>query len=55
MFAVLKPKRRSALASSMKALERIAAYTLPMELDRRILELAINRLSDEFPEMRSAL
>ena len=84
---VLEPNRRSALASSMKAHERIAAYTLPMELDRRILDLAerkellttaerdeylawveftqqrslekwqaiaaINRLADEFPEMRS--
>ena len=84
---VLEPTRRSALASSMMAHERIAAYTLPMELDCRILDLAerkellttaerdeslawveftqqrslekwqataaINRLADEFPEMRS--
>jgi hypothetical protein len=40
-----EPARRDALESSTSALRRLAGYTLPPELDRRILELGERRES----------
>lgn len=37
--AIAEPARRDALESSTSALRRLAGYTLPVELDRRILDL----------------
>jgi hypothetical protein len=37
--APTEPARRAALASSVAALRHLAAYTLPSELDRRVLDL----------------
>ncbi len=37
--APVEPAWRDALASSVAALRKVAGYTLPPELDRRILEL----------------
>ena len=37
--APVEPAWRAALASSVAALRRVAGYTLPPELDRRVLEL----------------
>ncbi len=37
--AIAEPARRAALASSRAAHRRVAAYALPPELDRRILDL----------------
>ena len=37
--AIAEPCRRAALDSSASALRRLAAYELPPELDRRVLDL----------------
>jgi hypothetical protein len=37
--ASAEPARQAALTSSAAALRRMAAYTLPPELDRRVLDL----------------
>lgn len=37
--APVEPAWQAALASSVAALRRVAGYTLPPELDRRVLEL----------------
>ena len=39
MTVTAEPVRRAALESSAAALRRVAAYALPPELDRRVLEL----------------
>lgn len=47
--APLEPAWQAALSSSVSALRRLADYTLPPELDRRILELGERKetLTDE--------
>jgi hypothetical protein len=49
-----EPARWAALASSAAALRRLAAYTLPPELDRRILDLG-ERKETLTPEERAEL
>jgi len=48
-ITTLEPARNNALQASKAALRRIASYVLPVELDRRILELGERQaeLTDE--------
>jgi hypothetical protein len=48
------PARQAAITSSVSALRRVAAYTLPPELDRRILDLG-ERKEQLTPEERAEL
>jgi hypothetical protein len=52
--AVAEPARQAALTLSVSALRRLAAYALPPELDRRILELG-ERKDTLSPEERAEL
>ena len=52
--ATLEPTRHDAIQASKAALRRIAGYTLPVELDRRILELG-ERQSELSHEERAEL
>ena len=49
-----EPAWQAALASSVAALRRLAGYTLPPELDRRILELG-ERKESLTPDERAEL
>jgi hypothetical protein len=49
-----EPARQAALASSAAALRRVAAYTLPPELDRRLLDLG-ERKETLTPDERAEL
>lgn len=54
MSAVADPVTRTALTASAGALRRVAAYTLPSALDRRILDLGERKESltpDEHAEL----
>jgi hypothetical protein len=52
--ATAEPGRNAALVSSVAALRRVAAYTLPPELDRRLLELG-ERKESLTPDERAEL
>jgi hypothetical protein len=52
--AAAEPARQAALASSVAALRRLAAYVLPPELDRRILDLG-ERKDTLSPDERAEL
>ena len=52
--AAPEPAQRTALARSAAALRRLAAYTLPPELDRRILDLG-ERKETLTPDERAEL
>ena len=52
--ATAEPARNAALVSSAAALRRVAGYTLPPELDRRLLELG-ERKESLTPDERAEL
>lgn len=54
MSALAEPARRAAMVSSTSALRRLAAYALPPELDRRLLDLA-ERKETLTPDERAEL
>ena len=54
MSAVSEPAQRAALVSSTAALRRLAAYELPLALDRRVLDLG-ERKETLTPDERAEL
>jgi len=54
MSAVAEPAQRAALVSSTATLRRLAAYELPLELDRRVLDLG-ERKETLTPDERAEL